>query len=37
MTQGNEPRQGIIKYGIAWLLGVPLTLLVIIFLLARGC
>lgn len=31
------PRDGIIKYGIAWLLGVPLTLLVLIFILARGC
>jgi hypothetical protein len=28
---------GIVKYGIAWLLGVPLGLLIIIFLLARGC
>lgn len=28
---------GIIKYGIAYLLGVPLTLLVLIFLVARGC
>jgi hypothetical protein len=28
---------GIAKYAIAWLLGVPLGLLVIIFVLARGC
>ena len=35
MRPDNE--DGIIKYGIAWLLGVPLTVLVIIFLLARGC
>lgn len=32
---GNE--DGIIKYGIAWMLGVPLSVLVIIFILARGC
>jgi hypothetical protein len=30
-------RQGIIKYGIAYLLGVPITLLIVIFLFARGC
>lgn len=30
-------RSGIIKYGIAWLLGVPLSLLVIIFIISRGC
>lgn len=30
-------RAGIIKYAIAWLLGVPLTLLIVIFLLFRGC
>lgn len=35
MRLDNE--DGIIKYGIAWLLGVPLTVLVIIFVLARGC
>jgi hypothetical protein len=35
MRLSNE--QGIIKYGIAWLLGVPLTLLIIIFILFRGC
>lgn len=28
---------GLIKYGIAWLLGVPLSVLVVIFLLARAC
>ena len=28
---------GLIKYGIAWMLGVPLSVLVIIFILARGC
>lgn len=28
---------GIIKYGIAYLLGVPVTLLVLIFLVSRGC
>jgi hypothetical protein len=28
---------GIIKYGIAYLLGVPVTLLIIIFVLSRGC
>jgi hypothetical protein len=30
-------QDGIIKYGIAWLLGVPLSLLIIIFILMRGC
>jgi hypothetical protein len=33
--QNNE--EGLIKYGIAWLLGVPLSLLILIFLLSRGC
>ena len=28
---------GIVKYGIAWLLGVPLSVLVVIFLLSRAC
>lgn len=28
---------GIIKYGIAWLLGVPLSVLVVIFLFSRAC
>jgi hypothetical protein len=28
---------GVIKYGIAYLLGVPLSLLVLIFLVSRGC
>jgi hypothetical protein len=37
MIQLPPPRQGIAKYAIAWLLGVPITLLVIIFLLVRGC
>jgi hypothetical protein len=32
-----ENEEGIIKYGIAWMLGVPITVLVIIFVLARGC
>ena len=34
-----DPRNedGIIKYGIAWLLGVPLSVLVVIFLLSRAC
>lgn len=35
MTLRNE--DGIIKYGIAWFLGVPISVLVLIFLLARGC
>lgn len=30
-------RRGLIKYGIAYLLGVPVTLLVIIFIISRGC
>jgi hypothetical protein len=32
-----ENEEGIIKYGIAWMLGVPISVLVIIFVLARGC
>ncbi len=35
MNLSNE--EGIIKYGIAWMLGVPLSVLVVIFLLMRGC
>lgn len=35
MKLDNE--DGIINYGIAWMLGVPLSLLVVIFLLARAC
>ena len=35
MKLTNE--EGILKYGIAWLLGVPLSVLVVIFLLTRGC
>lgn len=30
-------RRGLVKYGIAYLLGVPVTLLVIIFIISRGC
>ncbi len=32
----NE-EQGIVKYGIAWMLGVPVSLLVLIFLASRAC
>jgi hypothetical protein len=32
-----DREEGIIKYGIAWMLGVPLSVLVIIFLFSRGC
>jgi hypothetical protein len=35
MRMNNE--DGIIKYGIAYMLGVPLTVLIIVFLLFRGC
>jgi hypothetical protein len=28
---------GLIKYGIAWLLGVPASVLIAIFLLSRAC
>jgi len=35
MRTNNE--DGIIKYGIAWMLGVPLSVLVVIFLLSRAC
>lgn len=35
MRMKNE--DGIIKYGIAYMLGVPLTVLIIVFLLFRGC
>jgi hypothetical protein len=37
MERHLPERRGIIKYGIAWLLGVPLSVLVIIFLISRGC
>jgi len=30
-------RRGLIKYGIAYLLGVPVILLLIVFVLFRGC
>lgn len=30
-------RRGIIKYGIAYMLGVPVTLLIVIFIISRGC
>ncbi len=32
-----QKEDGIIKYGIAWLLGVPVSLLVLIFLASRAC
>jgi hypothetical protein len=34
-----DPRkeEGLIKYGIAWLLGVPVSVLVVIFLFSRAC
>ncbi|CAN5394006.1 hypothetical protein BH23ACI1_BH23ACI1_29960 [soil metagenome] len=32
-----DNEEGIIKYGIAWMLGVPISVLVIIFILMRGC
>jgi hypothetical protein len=35
MRMNNE--DGIIKYGIAWMLGVPLSVLILVFLLFRGC
>ena len=35
MRMKNE--DGIIKYGIAYMLGVPLSVLIIVFLLFRGC
>jgi hypothetical protein len=28
---------GIIKYGIAWLLGVPVSVLILVFLVSRAC
>ncbi len=37
MRPHHESEQGIIKYGIAWMLGVPATLLIAIFLLSRAC
>jgi hypothetical protein len=38
MTMNRFNREdGVIKYGIAWLLGVPVSLLLIIFLISRGC
>jgi hypothetical protein len=35
-THWNK-RRGLIKYGIGYLLGVPVILLVIIFVISRGC
>jgi hypothetical protein len=35
MKLNNE--EGIIKYGIAWLLGVPVSVLVLVFLVSRAC
>jgi len=35
MRMKNE--DGIIKYGIAYLLGVPLSVLILIFLVSRAC
>jgi hypothetical protein len=32
-----KQEDGIIKYGIAWLLGVPVSLLILIFLVSRAC
>jgi hypothetical protein len=32
-----ENEEGLIKYGIAWMLGVPISVLAVIFLLSRGC
>jgi hypothetical protein len=32
-----EREDGIIKYGIAWMLGVPVSVLVLIFLASRAC
>lgn len=32
-----KQEDGIIKYGIAWLLGVPVSVLVVVFLLSRAC
>jgi hypothetical protein len=32
-----DNQNGIIKYAIAWWLGVPVSLLIVIFLFARGC
>ncbi len=32
-----QKEDGVIKYGIAWLLGVPVSLLVLIFLASRAC
>lgn len=32
-----KQEDGIVKYGIAWLLGVPVSLLILIFLVSRAC
>jgi hypothetical protein len=32
-----DNEEGLIKYGIAWMLGVPVSILLVIFLLSRGC
>jgi hypothetical protein len=37
MHSNHDNEKGVIKYGIAWMLGVPVSLLIVIFLLARAC
>lgn len=37
MRVQRRQRMGLIKYAIAWFLGVPLSVLIVIFLIFRGC
>ena len=37
MDQPRPEQKGLLKYGIAWLLGVPVSVLAVIFLVSRGC
>jgi len=33
----RDPQQGKVGYALAWLLGIPLPLLLIVYLFSRGC
>ncbi len=37
MHSNHKDEKGVIKYGIAWMLGVPVSLLLVIFLFSRAC
>lgn len=37
MHSNLNNEKGVIKYGIGWMLGVPVSLLLVIFLFSRAC